>query len=540
MKTTKNKLSAGILACAMGIAAVSMTVATNAAHAQAAMEAGNIAQGSGGAVNSQRSRHAASPYRTVASPRTSAAKTQSQGQNMRGPKCTQGLAPPSAPLELKLGKSTLLRMPNPVAYRTVGNPDLVQTMLVAPDALYLLGVNTGATNMIIQDKSGACHVVDVLVQMDTQALEQSLRTLMPAEKDIKVTATANSVILTGVAEDASAVHRAVEIANAFVRQTSSSGNSGDAQQTASQGQVINQLSVRAPQQVMLEVKVAEVSKTLLEKLGVGTQFQGSSGSWTYGVLTEFLTGITGGLIGATKSNGNEVALEAEIRNGLVKILAEPNVMAVSGKTGSFLAGGAILIPVAQSNNNGMTTITLQEKKFGVALEFTPTVLAGGRINLEVEPVVSELSREGIGITAAGITGTSILPLITERRAKTTVQLFDGQSFAIGGLIKNNTTANIRALPGLGEIPVLGTLFRSTDFQQDKSELVFVITPRLVKPLPANYALPTDRVVEPSRAERLLGGRLEGQPSEAAPAASPAASQASQAGLHDRSSGFELR
>jgi len=147
------------------------------------------------------------------------------------------------------------------------------------------------------------------------------------------------------------------------------------------------------------------------------------------------------------------------------------------------------------------------------VRFTPTVLEGGRINLKVAPEVSELNKDGIGISAGGITGTAILPSFTTRRAATTVQLFDGQSFAIGGLIKNNTTTNIKAVPGLGEIPVLGALFRSNDFQTDRTELVFVITPRLVKPLPPDFAdnLPTSNVSDPARASRIFMGRMEGKP-----------------------------
>jgi pilus assembly protein CpaC len=185
-------------------------------------------------------------------------------------------------------------------------------------------------------------------------------------------------------------------------------------------------------------------------------------------------------------------------------------MAISGQEGSFLAGGKIFVPVAQDNNK----VTLDEKEFGVGLRFTPTVLAGGRINLRVAPEVSELSREGIGISAAGFSGTSVLPLITTRRAATTVELFDGQSFAIGGLIKNNQTTNIHGLPVLGELPVLGALFRSTDFQQDRTELLFVVTPHLVKPLQADYKLPTDSVTTPSRTELFIGGRMEGPPAQA--------------------------
>jgi pilus assembly protein CpaC len=189
------------------------------------------------------------------------------------------------------------------------------------------------------------------------------------------------------------------------------------------------------------------------------------------------------------------------------VLAEPNVMAISGQEGTFLVGGKFYIPVAQDNNR----VTLEEKEFGVGLRFTPTVLAGGRINLRVAPEVSEISREGIGISAAGFSGTSVLPLITTRRAATTVELYDGQSFAIGGLIKNSQSTSINGLPILGELPVLGALFRSTDFQQDRTELLFVVTPHLVQPLPANYKLPTDSVTTPSRARLFLGGRMEGAP-----------------------------
>ncbi|MGZ8304654.1 MAG: type II and III secretion system protein family protein, partial [Telluria sp.] len=270
--------------------------------------------------------------------------------------------------------------------------------------------------------------------------------------------------------------------------------------------VVNMLTVSAPQQVMLEVKIAEVSKTLLERLEAGTTFKFSSGSWATTLLSNFLTGTARGLLDARKTNGNQITLEAHKQDGLVRILAEPTVMAISGQEGNFLAGGKIYIPVAQDNNR----VTLEEKEFGVGLRFTPTVLSGGRINLRVAPEVSEISREGIGVSAAGFTGGSILPLITTRRASTTVQLYDGQSFAIGGLIKNNLVNNLKGLPVLGEVPILGALFRSTDYQQDRTELVFVVTAHLVKPLPPDFALPTEKLTAPSRSEFLLGGKMEGK------------------------------
>jgi pilus assembly protein CpaC len=289
---------------------------------------------------------------------------------------------------------------------------------------------------------------------------------------------------------------------------------GAAGQTAVSGvvplsvRIVNLLSVTASQQVMLEVKVAEVAKTVLDKLGASFGGSRSNGSWSYQLLSNFLTGTTGTVVGAVKNSTNNLLLEAQKKDGLIRILAEPNVMAISGQEGSFLAGGKILIPVSQTSNINGAVVSLEEKEFGVGLKFTPTVLSDGRINLKVSPEVSELSRDGVGISLASSSGTAILPLITTRRASTTVQLFDGQSFAIGGLIKSTQNANIKALPFLGEIPVLGALFRSTDFQEEKTELVFIVTPRLVKPLPPDYKLPTDRVGEATRQGVLINGRLD--------------------------------
>jgi pilus assembly protein CpaC len=292
--------------------------------------------------------------------------------------------------------------------------------------------------------------------------------------------------------------------------------------------VINMLAIAAPQQVMLEVKVAEISKTLVDQLGASFRGSRSNGDFSYGLLTNLLAGVPG-LLGASKGN-NMIQLDAQKHDGLVKVLAEPNIMAISGQEASFLAGGKIFIPVSVSHTNGNNEIKLEEKEFGIAVRFTPTVLAGGRINLRVAPEVSDLNKEGIGITAAGVNGTAILPSFTTRRATTTVQLFDGQSFAIGGLIKNNVTTNIKAFPLLGEIPVLGALFRSSDFQTDRTELVFVITPHLVKALPADYKLPTDGYIQPSRGQFFLNGKMEG--SNPPPASPPQAS--------NTATGFDLK
>ena len=455
------------------------------------------------------------------------------------PRCSGEGAKPGN-LQLLLGKSTMMRLPEALIHRSVGNPAVVQAMLVAPDTLYIAGIDVGSTNMIIQGKSGACSIVDIVVTMDPSAFQASLAAVLPDEKAIHVVAAADSLVLTGTVADAATLMRVGELAAAFVRRPVQALNAvskidpaAPAAAPAAAGvRVVNLLNVSAPQQVMLEVKIAEVSKTMLEKLEAGATLKYASGSWATTLLSNFLTGSSGGLFDARKSNGNQLTFEAQKQDGLVRILAEPNVMAISGQEGSFLAGGKIFIPVAQDNNK----VTLEEKEFGVGLRFTPTVLSGGRINLKVAPEVSELSREGVGFTASGLPGSAILPLITTRRASTTVQLYDGQSFAIGGLIKNNLTTSLKGLPILGEVPILGALFRSTDFQQDRTELVFVITAHLVKPLPPNYTLPTDGVVAPSRAELLLGGRLEGR----APAAIPAATLSGTPLSSDSARGFELK
>ena len=192
--------------------------------------------------------------------------------------------------------------------------------------------------------------------------------------------------------------------------------------------------------------------------------------------------------------------------------------------------------MGQETSGGGRTITLEEKQFGVSVAFLPTVLDGGRINLDVATEVSELNRDGVGISVPGASGLAVLPSFTSRSASTTVQLMDGQSFAIGGLIKSNSTTNIKAFPILGELPIIGALFRSSDFQTDKSELVFVITPRLVKPLPANFALPTDNYVPPTRSEVHLEGKLEGK----RPEPKPAAAAASVPGDGAAATGFQVK
>jgi pilus assembly protein CpaC len=465
---------------------------------------------------------------SAALPLQAAAPAAAEGAALR---CSGQAAAPGS-MALQLGKSTLMRMPEPVQARSVGNPAVLQAMLVAPDTLYVVGVDIGSSNMIVQGRSGLCNVVEVVVGVDPTALQNALAALMPEQKNIHVSAAGDTLVISGMVDDAQTAARVLELAAAFVRRPARAleqkdkdekgggggggAGGGDMAAGAQSGsnaaggaRIVNFLTISAPQQVMLEVKIAEVSKSLLDKLESNLSLGFGGGSWAGALASNYISGTLRGLLSVGKGTGDHAAIMAEKQDGLIRILAEPTVMAISGQEGSFLAGGKIFIPVAQDNNK----ITLEEKEFGVGLRFTPTVLAGGRINLRVAPEVSELSREGVGISASGLTGASILPLITTRRAATTVELFDGQSFAIGGLIKNNQTTNIHGLPILGQLPVLGALFRSTDFQQDRTELLFVVTPHLVQPLPSNYKLPTDSVTTPSRARLFLGGQMEGPPAQ---------------------------
>lgn len=380
----------------------------------------------------------------------------------------------------------------------------LDVLLLSPTDLFLRGKKAGATNVIMQDAAGTCYLLDIIVSIDPATLKAKLAELMPEETGIAVSSAENAVVLTGKLSDATKLDEVMRVAGAY----------------GGGKRVVNLLRVTSPQQVMLEVKIAEVSKTLLDKFGIDfarmfTSADGLSSRIISGIigggpalLGRFGNNVAGGVIDsiadATVGGGSSAArsrlaaagksatllgIDAEKKDGLVRVLAEPNIMAISGQSASFLSGGKIFIPVAQARDNGGTTITLEEKEFGVGLKFSPTVLDGTRVNLKLVSEVSELAQTGSPFSTVGGV-TSVLPSITTRKVDTTVQLNDGQSFAVAGLIRNNVTETLSRFPGLGDIPVLGALFRSTEFQKDQTELIFIITPRLVKPAVA-LAVPTD-------------------------------------------------
>lgn len=369
----------------------------------------------------------------------------------------------------------------------------MEVMLLSPTDLFFRGRRAGSMNVVMQNAEGTCFLKDVLVTVDPGALQSTIAQVMPGEKGIQVRGAESALVLTGEVTDAGKVDQVMSLAAAY----------------ADGRKVINMMRVTSSQQVMLEVKIAEVSKKLLDKLGAALAYQRSysGGLNTYTLLSNFLSGGAG-LLDALRIGRAQLTLDGQKDDGIVRVLAEPNVMAISGQQASFLSGGKIFIPVSQTGGTtNAGTITLEEKEFGIGVKFTPTALGHGRIHLKMVSEVSDLSQTGSPFTT--INGvTAVLPSMTVRRADTSVQLNDGQSLVIAGLIKNNMTEAIKRFPGLGEIPVVGALARSTEFQTDQTELLFVITPRLVQPTAEAPRLPTDNHVVPSRAEVYMNGALE--------------------------------
>ena len=416
---------------------------------------------------------------------------------------TPGSIERGQPLQLVAGKSALLSFPHDIVRVSVGNPEVADVVLTHTREVYLLGKKNGQTNLMLWGKGNATRLHDISVSTDTETLKSKLAQWVPGIDALRIESLGDHLLLSGQAQDAVKVERALRMAEAF----------------GGEKKVINLLRVGSAQQVMLEVKVAEVSRTLLDELGIDMSMTRTAGSTTLQLLTQLVNRTVGsganqgpgGTLKASRPNeSTNLTLTARADKDLVKVLAEPTITAIHGQEGSFLAGGRIYIPVPQTSSSGATTITLEEKEFGVGLRFMPTVLEDGLINLRVTPEVSELSQNGTLIRGANNV-TSLLPAITTRRASTTVQLRNGESFVIGGLIKSNVTEAIKAFPVLGELPILGALFRSTSFQTEKSELLFVVTPHLARPLAQAPALPTDGFVPPSRSELFLEGRMEGRP-----------------------------
>lgn len=400
------------------------------------------------------------------------------------------------PLELTVGKSIVLTSDQDIRRISLASPDSVDVLLLSQRQVYLTGKAPGATNLTLWGPGDAVMAVyDLNVTPDQSQLKNMIFTVLPNERGIRVSSSGRNIILSGHVSSATRMAAAVSLA-----------------ETVTPGKVQNLMSVGGVQQVMLEVRIAEMSRTVLQRFGIN--FNLMTGGNAVQSMLGGLTKLSGGVmtptdnIGAivTPNLGSSASLTAFIdalkANGLVKVLAEPNLICLSGKSASFLAGGEIPIPIPQ----GLGTVAIEYKPFGVGLNFTPIVLDSGRISIQVNPEVSELD-SSLGVTI----NSWQIPGLTTRRVSTTIELGNGQSFAIAGLIKDTSRESINKYPGLGDLPVLGALFRSSEYRKNETELVIIVTPHLVKPLDmAQQTLPTDGFREPTPSEFFGKGEMEGK------------------------------
>jgi pilus assembly protein CpaC len=413
----------------------------------------------------------------------------------------EGAPPPGAgangyELDVGQGKSQVLETPGSYTDLMIGDPKIADVVPLTTHSVYVVGKSVGATSLSIYGPGRRLiAAVNVVVDPDIPGLQSRLRDVLPDEHDISMHASNQSLVLSGTVSSPAALHQVDELAESYAP-----------------GKVIDMLGVEGTQQVQLEVRYVEMERTTAKALSINVNGVGSSGNpqFSFSSGGQSLGNIVGtpGAIAlnfATKDGSLGIALDALETKGLIKTLAEPTLVAMSGDTASFLAGGEIPIPAPQASSATNNIITIVYQPFGISLAFTPTILGDGMINLVVKPEVSSIDPT-LSVTAAGIT----IPGFKVRRASTTVELRDGESFTIAGLLSDSYQNNINAFPFLGDVPVLGALFRSPNFQSDQTELVIVVTPHLVVARKGPVALPTDHFTPPSDYELFLFGMLAGQ------------------------------
>jgi pilus assembly protein CpaC len=390
-----------------------------------------------------------------------------------------------------VGQSETLRVSEPFENVVVGNPGIADVAPLTDQTMYLLGGAVGTTNLAIYNaESELIAVIDVEVTSNVRGLREALAAALPGQP-IQIRSVGGRIMLQGAVLDATMVDRAMQIAQDFAGETG----------------VTNALTVASPQQVTLEVRIIEASRNLGRDLGVSWDVAGDGFRFsTIGTLVS--GGVPFGSVLANVISGGtdvDVLIQALEAKGVARRLAEPNLTTVSGQPASFQAGGEVPITVTevvQGEQGGVTnTVSVEYKPFGVLLDFTPTVLADGVINLRVTPEVSDLD---FSIAVQGNPG------LRTRRANTTVELRDGQSLAMAGLMQSRQERQADQIPWLGDLPVLGALFRSSGFQRSETELVVIVTPRLVQPVPpgVELATPLDNLAPSNDAELVLFGKLE--------------------------------
>jgi pilus assembly protein CpaC len=424
-------------------------------------------------------------------------------------------------LRLSIGKSQIIYSQQPLDQVVIGNPEIADIKLLSSRQVLILGNKPGHTNLVFRDKDRSnIALMDVVVGYDLEGVKRKLYEVMPQEELIQVRGANDAVMLSGEVSSALALDVAVAVAASYVPKN----------------KVINMLQVGGGQQVMVEVKIAEISRSAAKDFGIGLEASHGSGAQTYnysnGVAatgaalnsagTAFVDGTRNfGAFSLTDLGGDLVdSLTVRLRimegKGLAKTLAEPNLVAMSGQEASFLAGGEF--PYTAT---GVGTAETIFKEFGVGLKFTPTVLNSEKINIKLSAEVSSLGSPFVG---------GEVPIST-RRAATTIEMADGQSFAIAGLLQSDIQNSLNQVPGLGDIPILGALFRSTAFQRQETELVIIVTPRLVKPVAAGTLVaPTDNFIPTSWLDQYLLGNLEGTADRVAKSDKSARSKQTDSGL----------
>lgn len=384
-------------------------------------------------------------------------------------------------LSVEVNKSRLIRLPRPATSVFIANPEVADVQVKSPTLVYLFGKAIGTTTLYAVDgRDRVLANMDVDVTHNLKILQKAVAKVVP-QSNLEFSSVNGALVMDGDVGSAREMEEVRKIAARFA---------------PSEEGLINRIRVNALNQVNLRVRIAEVSRDVDKRLGFDWSATGTFGS----ILSFGLTAsnpLAQGVNALSLTSGDiSGVIDAMEDEGLVTILSEPNLTAMSGEEASFLAGGEF--PILVPSEDG-PTITFRE--YGVKLAFKPVVLDSGRINLQVEPEVSSLS-ETSSVSLNGY----VIPALTTRKTKTTVELGSGQSFAVAGLLQNKTGHNLNKFPGLGDIPVLGTLFRSDNFQREESELVIIVTPYLVKPISyAKAALPTDGYQPPHDVERIVIG-----------------------------------
>jgi len=409
-----------------------------------------------------------------------------------------------APVEsftLATGKSRLVELPSAYTDVMIGDPKIADIVPINNHSVYVVGRGMGTTALTVYGANKrVIYTADVVVSADLDGLKSRLHAILPNESGIAISAANQSIIVSGTVSSPAALHQVTSLADTYAP-----------------GKVVNMLSVQGTQQVMLSVRFVEMQRTAAKNLRINTQAQGIGSSPAVAVTTgDTLVNTTQSLLDSFGTaalswsvGGGDLSFlfDALETKGLVKTLAEPTLVTMSGDTANFLAGGEFPIPVAQQANSGnaVPTITVEFKQFGISLAFTPTLLQDGLINMVINPEVSSIDP-----TTSIKLGIIEVPGIKVRRAHTTVELRDGESFTIAGLLSDNYQNSIRQYPFIGDLPIIGALFRSTGFQRDQTELVIVVTPHLVVPRRIATATPADHFVPPSDFELFLFGAQRGK------------------------------